>query len=264
MWLSHEIVEPVMKASYPEFEVRHVPMVLEQERVTEEILDNLRHAELVIANLSSATLMTSYLVGIRHATGLPIIFMASTRGHPPFELAGTRRVIFDPRDDVAHVQHALKGEIERVLAEELDFPAPKPSAQSPKKSRTELAARVETVANAIASLRLNSASVHVEQLRKISQEIRELSDGNDTPPLKDVAARTLPILTHLFDALGTQQGAQVIIAGAVTGILGAGGWPSVAIYGLTLAAWKGKDAFMAALDKLPKGSVSRRRSDGDT
>jgi hypothetical protein len=40
----------------------------------------------------------------------------------------------------------------------------------------------------------------------------------------------LPILTHLFDALGTQQGAQVIIAGAVAGILGAGGWPPVAIY----------------------------------
>jgi hypothetical protein len=43
------------------------------------------------------------------------------------------------------------------------------------------------------------------------------------------------------------------------GILGAAGWPAVTAYGLTLAAWQSKDAFMAALDKLlPKGSADGR------
>ena len=123
--------------------------------------------------------------------------------------------------------------------------------------RVELAERVEIIANTIASLRINSLSEEVQQLRDISQEIRALSD----PSLKDVATRALLVLTQLFDALGTQQGAQVIIAGAVAGILGAAGWPAVAAYGLTLAAWKGKDAFMAALGNLPKSSAS---GDGDT
>jgi hypothetical protein len=115
----------------------------------------------------------------------------------------------------------------------------------------ELAERVEIIADTIASLRINSLSDEVQQLRDISQEIRALSD----PSLKDVATRALRILTHLFDALGTQQGAQVIIAGAVAGILGAVGWPAVTAYGLSLAVWQGKDAFMAALSNLPKSSL---------
>jgi hypothetical protein len=133
-----------------------------------------------------------------------------------------------------------------------------------KKSRLELARRVETVADTIASLRINSISEHVQELREISREIREVSGDNGTPSLKDITLRALPILTHLFDALGTQQGAEVIIAGAVAGILGAGGWPSVAIYGLTLAAWKGKDAFMAALGKLPKSPGTGRHSKAES
>jgi shikimate 5-dehydrogenase len=63
-------------------------------------------------------------------------------------------------------------------------------------------------------------------------------------------------VANLFDALGTEQGAQVIIAGAAAGILGAGGWSSAVIFGLTLAAWKGKDAFMAALE-----NSTRRRGE---
>jgi hypothetical protein len=102
--------------------------------------------------------------------------------------------------------------------------------------------------DSIANLRINSAGEQVQELRAISQEIRGLPD--DTSALKDVAARALPILTHLFDALGTERGAQVIIAGATAGILAAGGWSSVAVYGLTLAAWQGKEAFIAALKAL--------------
>ena len=145
-----------------------------------------------------------------------------------------------------------------MLAEALLPLPPKGLMHSPRKSKLELADRIETVANAVASLRINSVSEHVQKLREIGQEVRDLP--NSTPSLKDVATHALPVLTHLFDALGTHQGAQVIIAGAVAGILGAGGWPSVAIYGLTLAAWQGKDAFMAALGKVhPTSPVKKRR-----
>jgi hypothetical protein len=113
--------------------------------------------------------------------------------------------------------------------------------------------RVENIADTLASLRINSISDQVDQLRQISQEIR--AEGNDIPSLRDVAARALPILLQLFDALGTQEGARIIISGATTGILGAGGWPSAVIFTVAMAAWHGKDAFMAALGKLPKNSA---------
>jgi hypothetical protein len=64
-------------------------------------------------------------------------------------------------------------------------PALEPPAQS--KSGVELAERVETVANAIALLRINSLSEQVQQLRNISQEIRELS-----APQKAARASAVP------------------------------------------------------------------------
>jgi hypothetical protein len=260
MWLMNEIVQPVLEADYPDFEARHVEMVLEQEHINKEILDNLTHAELVIANLSAATPLTLYQVGIRHATGLPIILMASTRDRPLFDLPEFRYIAFRPKGGVAHVRAALKEEIGRVLAE-ASISVPKFSAPSSRKSKVELAKRIETVADALASLRINSLSDPVQELHKISQHIREFSD--DAPALRDLSGRALPILTNLFDVLGTQQGAQVIVSGAIAGILGAGGWPSAVIYGLTLGAWMGKDAFMAALDKLPKSRNSNHETEMD-
>jgi hypothetical protein len=256
-WLMGKIIEPVIQADFPEYEVRHVKMVFE---IDEELLDNLTHADLVIANLSGARPPTLYQVGMRQAAGLPIILMATTEDRPLFNLSSTQYIAFTPKGDVDLVRAALKEEIERVMAEVSIVPIPKLPA-SPKKTRLELAQRVETVADAIANLRINSASDHVQRLREIGRDIRDLSD--EVSSFKDVAARVLPVLSSLFEALGTQQGAQVIVAGAVAGVLGAGGWPSVAIYGLTLAAWKGKDAFIAALDKLAKGGSSKRDADED-
>jgi len=220
-WLTGQIVEPVLKENFPDFELRHVTMVLEQEHINKEILDNLTHAELVIANISGATPLMLYQVGIRHATGLPIILMASTRDRPMFDLKESRYIAFKPRGGVVHVRAALKAEIERVLTEAAVEPTPTPHAPVPKWSRIELAQRVDTIADTIASLRINSVSEQVRQLRDISREICGLPD--DTGALKDIAARALPILTHLFDAMGTERGAQIIIAGAAAGILGAGG-----------------------------------------
>ena len=127
-----------------------------------------------------------------------------------------------------------------------------------KTGSLELAQRIETIADDIetlvAAFRINSISQQLQQLREISQEIRELSADNDALSLKDLAARALPILIQLFDTLGTQQGARLIIAGAAAGILASGGWPAVWVYGLTNAVFLGKDAFIAFLKK--KGMTS--------
>jgi hypothetical protein len=86
-----------------------------------------------------------------------------------------------------------------------------------------------------------------------------LPNSAEPTSIRTVAARALPILTNLFDALGSKHGAQVIIAGAVGGIMSAGGWPAVTVYVLTLAVWQGKDAFMLALDNIFSQKKVRKR-----
>ena len=136
-WLMGEIVEPVLKENFPDFELRHVDIVLEQEHINKEILDNLTHAELVIANISGATPLMLYQVGIRHAIGLPIILMASTRNRPIFDLKENRYIAFKPRGGVIQARAALKAEIERVLAEVALEPTQHLHGPVPKRTLTE-------------------------------------------------------------------------------------------------------------------------------
>ena len=135
MWLLNQIVEPVINEGFPDFEVRHGAMVLEQEHINKEILDNLTHAELVIANLSGATPGSLYQVGIRHATGAandPNVLDA----RPPAVRFGTAHYIaFKPQGAVIAVRAALKAEIERMLAEALLPLPPKGLMHSPKEKQ---------------------------------------------------------------------------------------------------------------------------------
>jgi hypothetical protein len=72
--------------------------------------------------------------------------------------------------------------------------------------------------------------------------------GTDLDVQKPATA-TLRILQGLFDKLGSSRGAEVVVSGAVAGIVAVGGWPGVTAYGLTMAAWMGKDTFEKAIEK---------------
>jgi DNA-binding response OmpR family regulator len=117
--------------------------------------------------------------------------------------------------------------------------------------------RIESVANSIEALRINSLAGHVDGLRGLSEEIKisigRRAQTGRSPPKSEVraqAGRALPILAHIYNILGTERGAQTIISGAVAGIVSIGGWPAVTVYGLSMAAWMGKDAFATALRNL--------------
>lgn len=248
-WLTNAIVEPVIRENFPDFEVHHIHMVLEIDHLGKQALDRVAQGELVVGSLSAADPFILYLIGMRFATGLPLVLVASANNRPTFIPPQARYIPFQPNGGVEEPRARLKEEIERALTEQSTPGSEIPMAPA-KASKVELAQRVETVADAIGNLRINSASDYVQQLHDIAQEIRDLPD--EAPGLHDLAARALRILTHVFDALGTAQGAQVIIAGAAASILTAGGWPAAAIFAFTLAAWHGKDAFTAALGKLTK------------
>jgi hypothetical protein len=254
-WLRRDVIEPVMAENFPEYEFRRMTEFDNQEANMADVLN----ADLVIADLSTTNPNTLFELGLRHSTLLPTVHMASEEETEIayFDLTLFHIIKFTPRKDPEATRRALKNAIDQALADNPSSPA------RPRSDRRELVQRLEIVTTAIANLRINSLSEHIDELREISEELKHHSDSENEPTsVRDIALRALPILTHLFDALGSKQGAQVIIAGAVTGILGAGGMSSATIFALTLAVWQGKDAFVAALDRiLPKrkGSKTKQR-----
>jgi hypothetical protein len=241
--LYQDVVRPVIDKTFSEFEVD----AKELDPLTiGDTIEKINEADLVIASLQGFPEEIINGFASRQLIGLPTVLMAATGVKLSANEAELRHLTFDQNADVDINRGALTREIERVL---------QPYAPATMtKGKLELAQRVITVADAIANLRINSLGDYVQELRGIGQQIRELPD--EAGGLNELSVRALRIVANLFDALGTEQGAQVIIAGAAAGILGAGGWSSAVIFGLTLAAWKGKDAFMAALE-----NSTRRRGE---
>jgi hypothetical protein len=263
-WLHREIIEPVLSAHFPEYEIRHAPMVMTPQDVQQNLLADLYNADLVIADITNSSPTTMYQLGVRHLTKLPIVHLTSTDPEVtggeriPRDFKAISFVIANKNASVPEMQEALKVEIQRVIDE--DLLAWLPTTRREKQNKLILAERIERVATEISRLRINSATEYVEQLRTIATEAKNLPDNEAA--IRAIAGKVLSILSRLLDTLGTNEGAQILIAGAVTGILGAGGWPSAIIFGLSLAVWQGKEAFLAALGQIPKTSgkkTSKRR-----
>jgi hypothetical protein len=118
--------------------------------------------------------------------------------------------------------------------------------ESGKASLLTLKGRLEDISIELRSLRINSLGHVISQLDDVIGKIdTENFSLNDRVGL---AREALSVVSGIFDALGTREGARVIIAGAVAGIIAALGWQSLAAYGITLAAWQGKDSFLKAVE----------------
>jgi hypothetical protein len=145
MWLVNEVVRPVLEANFPDFEVEHAEMIDAPDQITKRTLDNLMHAELVIANLSGADENIFYELGLRHATGLPTIRVASTKNIPLLDLPAGRLIRFKPKGGVVQVRNLLKEEIDRVLTGDLLANMNRTSPQISKRARLELSTRITTM-----------------------------------------------------------------------------------------------------------------------
>jgi hypothetical protein len=118
----------------------------------------------------------------------------------------------------------------------------------------ELADRIDLAANAIADLRLNSTADITGELKDISSSLRNGFDQEQISS-KESAGEYLKgfliAVAKLYDYIENSRMASVVVCGAVTAILGCTGWSATFSMGLTLAAWQGKDAFLATVSKLP-------------
>lgn len=220
--------------------------------------ERVQAADLVIADLTFGDLSVLTSCQQRRILGRPVVCMIRDGHAIPASFAGLPIIIFNyDVDGVARAHTALSAEIRRTLEEPPDRPSDLPRSSKgrlPQQTRAELAHRVSEVATSIADLRLNSLAEHVATLEQIAEELRAHPnpDNESLSKTKEAALKALKVLAGVIDILGTRRGARVLVSGAVAGLVGIGGWAPVVAFTITMAAWEGKDAFMAALQKLPE------------
>lgn len=120
------------------------------------------------------------------------------------------------------------------------------------------AERITLIADGIAALRQNSTGDLVADLRNISSDLQSSAPITEKSKLKQIASRALKAASDFYQAASADTGAQIVVAGVVGGILGFIGTPAVIAYGMTIAAWHGKDAFANAVAHLPYGGGKKK------
>jgi hypothetical protein len=137
------------------------------------------------------------------------------------------------------------------------------SIRTPRESRIELAARIEETAEVIRLLRINSTGDAIDELLSIATDLKKAGDQEPPSALREAGEKVLSVIARIADQLATVRGARFAISGALALVLGGSGLPAVTAFGLGLAFWEGKDAFLKALDRnaLRNGTAPAAKQD---
>jgi hypothetical protein len=85
-------------------------------RITSQVVELLKKADLVIADLTGYNANVYYELSLRHAIGLPTVHMAAEGTALPFDLAGERVIPYTMHvSDVDRAKEDLEAQIRRVL-----------------------------------------------------------------------------------------------------------------------------------------------------
>lgn len=243
-----KVVQPVLD-EFPILDLTPAEHFITRGPITEDLISALTLSDLVLASVTDTNENVLYELGIRHSTRKPTIHFVMKEDRIPWSLSNTGAIVVDlDEPGLNRARDELRSALEHFLSEN----APKKRSRTAKRqipqqvgSSDELAQRIDIIAKSISDLRLNSTAKYVEQLYRISRSLR---DSKDTPVVVEKAVKqTLPILANFYETIGSGTAAQVIVSGAVAGLVSIGGWPTVAAYTLTLAVWQGKDVFKEAL-----------------
>ncbi|WP_214084165.1 hypothetical protein [Methanoculleus sp.] len=108
-----EIISPVVSPFG--YEIRRADNISHPGLITNQIIDMLAEAPLVIADLSDGNPNVFYELAIRHITGLPCIQLIQMGQKVPFDTSGMRTIQYDLRVDLAHkAMDELKQQISSV------------------------------------------------------------------------------------------------------------------------------------------------------
>jgi hypothetical protein len=260
-----EVIAPVIKSRFPEFVLKRLPIPDLTWSDNGLPLDAVIAAGAVIADITAVDADTLYMAIARDRSNKPIVSIVVIYEYeepPPYilNLSHIRLEHTDRPYEVEERRRYLQVALERSLKNASHSTGTIHVKVTP--DALVLAECIITVAESLESLRINSVIKHADELREIAAKVRTLNQDKNSSSMQTIALKAVKIVSSLFDALGTSTGAQVIISGAVAGILSRSGYSAATIYGFTLAAWQGKDAFMAYLDNFgskTKPRIARRK-----
>ena len=246
-WTFSELVSQAF-ADHPEYEVFYDFEYRVRYPMNSQIMDFLKTADLVIADITKENDITMYLVGIREMLGTgPIIFLASDDVRDRVRrLIQNEFIEYDPLKPVGPYRNDLSLAIGAVPQ---SFKPRYEESVKPKTQARQLAKRVGEIADAIAELRINSVAEHVEQLRSISEELRQ-QQGVSTEELHAVTKRTISVLAEIDAAISSSKLAKLIVSGALAALVTSGGIGAAAVFSLSMAVWQGPGFFKQAVSKF--------------
>lgn len=117
-WLLEGVIEPVV-AEFPSFWVKRADRDPRPGLIDAQMINDLLHAELVIADLSFSNANAFYEIGIRHMAQKPIIHMQLKEQTPPFDVSLYRAIKFSRTQyrDLGAARIELAKAVKAILAE---------------------------------------------------------------------------------------------------------------------------------------------------
>lgn len=125
----------------------------------------------------------------------------------------------------------------------------------------DLLSRLDMAADAISDLRINSTSEVVSELRSIRSSLQaSLKTGvvisdTDNNEIKKTIYEVLTVVSRVYDCVENSRVAAIIVSGVTTAIMGCSGLSGAVTVAIMLASWHGKDAFIAAVNKISFNSA---------
>jgi len=251
------LVLPVM-AHFPEFATHLFEYDIEPGSIADDFMGTVLEADLVIADMTDLSYSGYFQLGVRHNSGRPMVLIADEALMLSSEPANFRIVRYPyetpaPSGEEKRATSELIEAIKDALADERRSSGLSLlKRQSPKQTRAQLASRLYEAAEAIRLLRLNSTSDAVLELENIAKDLEEVPEDKIAPALQETAIKFLKILSRLADQLATVRGARMLISGVISVVLGGAGFSAITAFGISLAFWEGKEAFLKAIEFLSK------------
>jgi hypothetical protein len=259
------LISPAMER-FPDFETIHADYTHEPGSISPRIFDEVLEADLVIADLTELSPSGYYQLGLRQAAQMPFVLIAETD-----YVMAVNGIDFHFVRYAFHRSPSTAGDMETIdrlssaIRDALELkPQGSGQAHVPKKGtrreqRIELASRIEETAEIIRVLRVNSAADAVTELFAIAEELKTAADDDQTPSaLKEAGKKALQVLIKIADQLRSVRGSRIAISGALALILGGSGWPAVTAFGVGLAFWDGKEAFLKAVEAIWRKQPKRK------
>jgi hypothetical protein len=247
-WLRGNVIEPAI-AAFPEYELSfgngygggtNDP-------------DLIQRADLVVADLTGNQPITLYEIGQRDAAGGDAISLTIGRMiYPTMPSVRRQHVECSYPDGALEAREILISRIKMLK----DWPDTRESlvegsSNTRPFSTQVMATRIAEIADAIDHLRVNSTASYVDELRKISEQLRVPKSEPVSPhDASALTSKILYILAQIDEVVGSSNLGKLAISGAIAALVTGGGLASAAVFTLSLAVWDGPAAFRVAVEKL--------------